>query len=441
MRKSGTMHDLAIFIGVLNSLGGISASLKGKCFIGEVSLNGEVRPVNGVLPMTILARKSNIKELYVPEGNAVEAAAIEGVTVYGVPSVQALLAHLDGTKPLSKAVFFSAEKEPEGIKVDFRDVRGQRSIKRALEVVAAGGHNVLMIGAPGSGKSMLAKRLPTILPEMTMEESLETTNVYSISGMLDPRSPLMTRRPFRSPHHTISGVGLVGGGAVPHPGEISLAHNGLLFLDELAEFDRRTLDIMRQPLEDHVVTITRASGTITYPCRFMLVGAMNPCPCGYYGHPKKKCTCAPQQVQKYLSKISGPLMERFDLCLEIEPVEFDELSDAKVPESSAEIRERVRAARAVQARRFRGTGITCNAQIPDGQLQKYCPMTPQASEVIQNAFDRLGLSARNYSRILKVARTIADMACSETIERNHAAAAIQYSSLSWDFGAAKSEKK
>ncbi|MBQ8514682.1 MAG: YifB family Mg chelatase-like AAA ATPase [Ruminococcus sp.] len=441
VRKSGTMHDLAIFIGVLNSLGGISASLKGKCFIGEVSLNGEVRPVNGVLPMTILARKSNIKELYVPEGNAVEAAAIEGVTVYGVPSVQALLAHLDGTKPLSKAVFSSAEKEPEGIKVDFRDVRGQRSIKRALEVVAAGGHNVLMIGAPGSGKSMLAKRLPTILPEMTMEESLETTNVYSISGMLDPRSPLMTRRPFRSPHHTISGVGLVGGGAVPHPGEISLAHNGLLFLDELAEFDRRTLDIMRQPLEDHVVTITRASGTITYPCRFMLVGAMNPCPCGYYGHPKKKCTCAPQQVQKYLSKISGPLMERFDLCLEIEPVEFDELSDAKVPESSAEIRERVRAARAVQARRFRGTGITCNAQIPDGQLQKYCPMTPQASEVIQNAFDRLGLSARNYSRILKVARTIADMACSETIERNHAAAAIQYSSLSWDFGAAKSEKK
>lgn len=289
---------------------------------------------------------------------------------------------------------------------------------------------MLMVGPPGSGKSMLAKRLPSILPDMTLEETLETTNVYSISGMLSPNAPLVRQRPFRSPHHTISGVGLVGGGSTPQPGEISLAHNGLLFLDELAEFDRRTLDIMRQPLEDHVVTITRASGTVTYPCRFMLVGAMNPCPCGYYGHPKRKCTCSPQQVQRYMSKISGPLLERFDIHLEVEPVLFEELSDTKVPESSAEIRKRVQTARKIQEERFKGTSITCNAQIPAGHLQKYCPVSDGAAQVIRNAFDRLGLSARSYDRILKVARTVADMQGSDIIERNHAAAAIQYSSLS-----------
>jgi magnesium chelatase family protein len=433
VKKSGTMHDLAILIGVLQAVGGIHTSLDGKCFIGEVSLSGEVRPVNGVLPMTILARNLHVKELYVPAGNATEAAAIEGVTVYGVPSVQDLLAHLDGTAPLPCATFHSDDTLPDPLCGDFSEVRGQRSVKRALEIVAAGGHNVLMVGPPGSGKSMLAKRLPSILPEMTLEESLETTNVYSISGMLNPRAPLMKKRPFRAPHHTISGVGLVGGGSIPHPGEISLAHNGLLFLDELAEFDRRTLDIMRQPLEDHVVTITRAAGTITYPCRFMLVGAMNPCPCGYYGHPTRKCTCSPQQVQHYLSRISGPLMERFDMHLEVEPVLFEELSDTKLPESSAEIRKRVQAARAIQAERFRGTGITCNAQIPAGHLQTYCPVSDSARQVIQEAFDKLGLSARSYDRILKVARTIADMAGSDTIERPHAAAAIQYGSLNWRY--------
>ena len=266
-----------------------------------------------------------------------------------------------------------------------------------------------------------------------MDEILETTNIYSISGMLDPKSPLVRKRPFRAPHHTTSGAGLVGGGSTPQPGEISLAHNGLLFLDELAEFDRRTLDIMRQPLEDKTVTITRASGTVTYPCSFMLVGAMNPCPCGYYGHPKKKCTCAPRQVQQYLSRISGPLMERFDMHLEVEPVEFSELSDTKAPESSAEIRKRVQAARALQEQRFKGTDITCNSQIPAGHLHEYCPMNDSAKTVIKNAFERLGLSARSYDRILKLARTVADMAGSDSIERTHAAAALQYGSMGWKY--------
>lgn len=431
VKKSGTMHDLAILVAMLAALGGINSSLDGKYFIGEVSLSGEVRSVNGVLPMTILARNLGVEELYVPADNAAEAAAIDGITVYGVPNVTALIEHLEGQKRLPRAIFKENIPKEDISAVDFADVRGQRSVKRALEIVAAGGHNVLMVGPPGSGKSMLAKRLPTILPEMTMEEALETTNVYSISGMLSPNSPIVRKRPFRSPHHTISGVGLVGGGSTPQPGEISLAHNGLLFLDELAEFDRRTLDIMRQPLEDHIVTITRASGTVTYPCRFMLVGAMNPCPCGYYGHPKRKCTCSQMQVQRYLSRISGPLMERFDIHLEVEPVLFEELSDTKAPESSEEIRKRVHAAREIQKQRFKGTNITCNAQIPAGHLQKYCPVSDGAKQVIQSAFDRLGLSARSYDRILKVARTVADMSSSDIIERNHAAAAIQYGSMSF----------
>lgn len=431
VKKSGTMHDLAILMAVLAALGGVNASMTGKCFIGEVSLSGEVRSVNGVLPMTILARSLGVEELYVPESNAAEAAAIDGVTVYGVPNVQSLIAHINGQKHLPKAVFTKSVQPAQISEIDFSDVRGQRSVKRALEIAAAGGHNVLMVGPPGSGKSMLAKRLSTILPEMTMEESLETTNVYSISGMLSPNSPLIAKRPFRSPHHTISGVGLVGGGSIPQPGEISLAHNGLLFLDELAEFDRKTLDIMRQPLEDHIVTITRASGTVTYPCRFMLVGAMNPCPCGYYGHPKKKCTCSPAQVQRYISRISGPLLERFDMQLEVEPVLFEELSDTKTPESSSEILKRVMAAREIQKIRFKGTNITCNAQIPTGSMQKFCPITDSAKQVIHSGFDRLGLSARSYDRILKVSRTVADMAGSDIIERTHAAAAIQYGSMSF----------
>ena len=401
VKKSGTMHDLAILVGVLKSMGQLSCSMQGKFFIGEVSLSGEVRSVNGVLPMTILARSLGVEELYVPADNAAEAATIQDVRVFGVHNIGELIDHLEGDAPLSPA-------QP----ADF---------------------NVLLVGAPGSGKSMLAKRMPYILPEMTMEESIETTNIYSISGLLDPKHPLITKRPFRAPHHTISGVGLVGGGTVPHPGEISLAHNGLLFLDELAEFDRHTLDILRQPLEDHIVTITRAAGTISYPCRFMLVGAMNPCPCGYYGHPKRRCSCSPQAIQRYRSRISGPLLERFDLQVEVDPVSYEDLTTTEPIETSADIRKRVQAAREIQEKRFSGTSIFCNAQIPAGKLQQYCPMEETAERLVQDAFDRLGLSARSYDRLLKVGRTIADLAGSACILRRHMAAAIQYCSLSWKY--------
>lgn len=428
-KKSGSVHDLAIFVALLCVTGNITEDISKSAFIGEVSLNGDVRPVNGVLPMVLLAERAGFENVFVPAENAHEASVVSGITVYGVESAGQLIRHFCRDEVILPQKPYEAKAEEYFDAVDFADVKGQYAAKKALEYAAAGGHNVLMIGSPGSGKSMLAKRLTTILPAMTFEESIETTNVHSVSGLVSKDSPLVTRRPFRSPHHTISAAGLAGGGTVPRPGEISLAHNGLLFLDELAEFDRRTLEILRQPMEDKQVTISRAAGTVTYPCSFMLVAAMNPCPCGYYGHPAKQCICGKKQVAQYLSKISGPLLDRFDIHIEVPPVEFERISSRAKEESSAEMRERVQAARELQNRRFRGTGISCNAKITPELLPQVCEMTDAARDTLKGVFERMGLSARAYDRILKVARTIADMNGADIIDKPHIAQAVQFRSL------------
>lgn len=430
VKKSGSVHDLAIAVALLCVTGAISSQqISSAAFIGEVSLSGELRKVNGVLPMTILAQQSGLEEIYVPQENVLEASAVRGIKAFGVQSLSQLVAHFSGKQTMAHAPVFVPSKADYISSLDFADVKGQTAAKKALEVAAAGGHNALMIGSPGSGKSMLAKRMPSILPEMTFEESIETTNVHSVAGLLDPKRPLITTRPFRSPHHTVSAAGLAGGGTTPRPGEISLAHNGLLFLDELAEFSRPALEILRQPLEDMKVTISRVSGSITYPCSFMLIGAMNPCPCGYYGHPTRKCICSSHQVDHYLNKISGPLLDRFDIHLEVAPVEFADLSSGEKEESSASIRQRVQAARDIQNKRFEGTGITCNARITPELLHEVCPMTGSAEAMLGSMFDKLGLSARAYEKILKVARTVADMDAAEVIDKPHIAQAVQYRSL------------
>ena len=429
MKKSGSVHDTAILMAILRAMRMIEEIPEGTAFIGELSLNGDVRRVNGVLPMVMLAREIGIKSVFVPEGNAREASVISGIDIYAVRNAEQLILHFRGEELMTPCEHYIPPEAAYNETLDFADVKGQQFAKKALEIAAAGGHNALLIGAPGSGKSMLAKRMPSILPPLTFEEALETTKIHSISGLLDPDTPIITKRPFRSPHHTISSAGLVGGGSIPQPGEISLAHNGLLFLDEIAEFDRRTLEIMRQPLEDRKVTIARASGTVTYPCTIMLIGAMNPCPCGYYGHPTRKCICSMKKVTSYLSKISGPLLDRFDLHIDVAPVAYGDLSAKTSEESSADIRKRVMAARAIQEERFRGTSITCNALITPNRLQKMCPMDDGAETMMKDVFDKLGLSARAYDRVLKVARTIADLNSCEVISRRHVAAAVQYRSL------------
>ncbi|MBQ9375978.1 MAG: YifB family Mg chelatase-like AAA ATPase, partial [Ruminococcus sp.] len=429
-KKTGSVHDLAIATALLRVMNFCSdQQLENAVFIGEASLGGEIREINGVLPMTILAAKMGYKEIYVPAGNAKEASVVEGITVYGVGSVGELILHFAEKPKLMPQQKYVPDSFNEYAGLDFGDVKGQSNAKKALEIAAAGGHNVLMIGAPGSGKSMLAKRMPSILPKMTFEESIETTNIYSVAGLLNKDNPLVTERPFRAPHHTVSTAGLSGGGTTPRPGEISLAHNGLLFLDELAEFSRQSLEILRQPLEDRQVTISRASGTVTYPCSFMLIAAMNPCPCGYYGHPTKDCICSERQVKHYLSRISGPLLDRFDLNVDVAPVEFVQLSSKKKEESSSAIRERVQQARDIQNMRFKNTNIMCNAGITSDILNEVCPMTDDARELLKNAFERLGLSARAYDKILKVARTVADMDKSLMIDKSHITIAVQYRSL------------
>ncbi len=428
-KKSGTSNDLPILMSILSAMGLVKNNLSDSAFVGELALNGDVRPINGVLPMVLLAAKNNIKKIYVPYDNAFEASVVDGIEIFGIKNLSQLLLHLNESEILMPVEKYKTKPDAFEYPLDFKDVKGQANAKAALEIAAAGGHNALLIGAPGSGKSMLAKRMPSILPQMTFEESIETTMVYSVAGLLEADLPLVTRRPFRSPHHTISSAGLAGGGSVPHPGEISLAHNGLLFLDELAEFDRRTLEILRQPLEDGIVTISRSSGTVSYPCNIMLIAAMNPCPCGYFGNMKRKCTCTQRSVKNYLSKISGPLLDRFDLHVDVAPVEYESLTSIKGEESSDVIRRRVEKARQIQYERFKGTGIVCNANITSDIMSQICVMSDDASAFLKAVFEKLGLSARAFDRILKVARTVADLNGSKIIQKAHIAQAVSYRSL------------
>ena len=429
VRKEGTLYDLPILLGILAAAEELKPLPQDAAFLGELSLTGALRPVTGVLPMALCAARLGIKTLYVPAQNAAEATLADGLTVYGVEDVSQLIAHLSGDAPMTPTPRWQPAPSARPLP-DFTDVMGQENVKRGLEIAAAGGHNVLLIGSPGAGKSMLARRIPSILPDMTRAESLQTTEIYSVAGMTDAAHPLVDVRPFRSPHHTASTVSLAGGGGTPRPGEISLAHNGVLFLDELPEFDKSALETLRQPLEDGFVTITRAAGTLTLPSRFMLVCAMNPCKCGWYGHPSGRCTCSENQVEQYMRRISGPLLDRIDMYIEVPSVEYEAMRRREQPESSAVIRQRVNAAREVQKQRFAGTEVSCNAYMTPAMIGRYCWLDDAGEKLMQGAFDRLGLTGRSHDRILRMARTIADLEGAEAIEAPHLAEAIQYRSSS-----------
>jgi magnesium chelatase family protein len=424
-KKEGTVYDLPIFVGLLTAAGEIRRLPEDAAFLGELSLTGALRGVNGVLPMALAAKQAGIRQLFVPEENAAEATLAGGLTVFGVPHVSALVDHLRGDVPMAPTAPWAPEFQAEELP-DLRDVMGQENVKRALEVAAAGGHNLLLIGSPGAGKSMLAKRLPSILPELTRAEALESSAIWSVAGLLDRSHPLLTARPFRSPHHTASAAALAGGGPAMRPGEISLAHNGVLFLDELPEFHRDVLEAMRQPLEDGAVTVARAGGTLHLPARFQLVCAMNPCRCGWRGHPSGKCTCSDRDVAKYVEKISGPLLDRVDLHVHVPSVEYEAMRRREVPESSADVKRRVDAARELQKARLAGSGTPSNAYMTPSQIGAFCRLDDAGEKLMKTAFERMGLTARSHDRILRVARTIADLDGAPDIGPAHLAEAIQY---------------
>lgn len=430
VRKAGSFYDVPLMIAMLAANEQLPPPPDSAAFVGELSLDGGIRPCGGVLSMVLAAKENGCRQIFVPRGNAAEASVVEGIECFAPENIGELLAHLRGEKrlaPVSEMTFDDGASFTEY--PDFADVCGQEEARRALEAAAAGGHNVLMIGAPGAGKSMLAKRFPSILPDMTFEESVETTRIHSAAGMLPANTRLIRERPFRAPHHGASAAALAGGGHIPGAGEISLAHNGVLFLDELPEFDGQAMEILRQPMEDGAVTISRAAGRVTYPCSFQLIAAMNPCKCGYFGHPTRKCTCPAGAPERYLAKISGPLLDRIDIQVELVPLAFEQLAQGGQNESSAAIRERVLRAREIQRERYKGTGITCNARATVQVLNEVCVLEPQARELIKTSFERIGMTGRTYDRLLKVARTLADMEGRETISRGNMMEALRYRSL------------